>query len=207
MEELNKINTITYSQETKFKEKGSVFVGRAFPVNSKEETENILQSVKKEFYDATHHCYAYKLSGGILKYSDDGEPNGSAGVRILNAIEHFNLTNLVVVVIRYFGGIKLGVGPLGKAYYNSAFITLEKTEIVQKENHLKLKITADFSYISTIHKIISNYNAVLKNSFYNDKCNFEILLKDSLQNKFENEITDISKGTIEIEVLEKNIFI
>lgn len=135
----DQIQTIEQQHETKFKEKGSLFIGQVYPVNSVEEAEEFLTSVRKKFYDATHHCYAYRIMENDSKYSDDGEPNGTAGIRIANAINHFELTNLLVISIRYYGGTKLGVGPLGKAYYQSAYDTLSEMEIVTKKKLFKTK--------------------------------------------------------------------
>ncbi|MBI5727800.1 MAG: YigZ family protein, partial [Ignavibacteriales bacterium] len=109
--------TISEKAEFRLKEKGSLFTGIAFPVRNVQECDEILAQHRKDFYDATHVCYAYRIINGPVKYSDDGEPAGTAGVRLLNAIEHFNYYNILVLSIRYFGGTKLGVGPLGKAYY------------------------------------------------------------------------------------------
>ncbi|MDZ7765436.1 MAG: YigZ family protein [Melioribacteraceae bacterium] len=103
-----------------------MFIGYAAPCKNDEEAEQILEGKKKQYYDATHNCYAYKILPESIKYLDDGEPSGTAGIRILNAIQHFDLTNLIVISTRYFGGTKLGVGPLGKAYYNSALLYTQR---------------------------------------------------------------------------------
>ena len=112
------IRTIEGITEASIKEKGSVFTGKAYFMSNSQDCIAKLNEIKKEFYDATHHCYCYKLNTGEIKYSDNGEPSGTAGIRILNAIEHFILTDMLVVVIRYFGGTKLGVGPLVKLITN-----------------------------------------------------------------------------------------
>ena len=121
MSESEKIFEIEKNVTNKIKIKGSQFIGYAIKVISVQNAEEELSSIKKEHFDATHHCYAFKLNTGEEKYSDDGEPNGTAGVRILNAINHYNLTNIIIIVVRYFGGTKLGIGPLGKAYGDSAY--------------------------------------------------------------------------------------
>jgi putative IMPACT (imprinted ancient) family translation regulator len=125
MKELKNFQTIKEPNESRIKEKSSIFIGRAFPIKSTNEAEKILGKVKQEFYDASHHCFAYKLIDGNVKSSDAGEPPGTAGVRILNAIKHFKLNNILLIMVRYFGGTKLGIGPLGKAYYQCAFKILE----------------------------------------------------------------------------------
>lgn len=154
-----KIVTITSECESKIKEKGSVFIGKAFPVKTVEDAEEIQNDIKKQFYDATHHCYCYQLLDGQFKYSDDGEPNGTAGIRIQNAINHFNLTNILVVVIRYFGGTKLGVGPLGKAYYASAESVLQKCNIIEKDEFIAVRIEYDYPQTKTVHHFLNKFDA------------------------------------------------
>lgn len=198
MQNYKQIKTITRSAETKYKEKGSVFLGKSFPVSSVEQCEEILSGLKKEFYDATHYCYAFKLINGKFKYSDDGEPNGTAGIRIFNALEHFELVEVLVVVIRYFGGVKLGVGPLGKAYYTSAFQTLEISEIIVKKPYIRVSISADFPLLSNVHRILSNHNAVIKGTNYDSKANFIILAEVNEVNPISQELIEMSKGNISV---------
>ncbi len=196
MEDIKQIKTITSSTETKYKEKGSVFISKAFQINNLDEVDSKLNNIKKEYYDASHHCYAFKLHNGIFKYSDDGEPNGTAGIRILNAIDHFELTNILIVVTRYFGGTKLGVGPLGKAYYKSAIQTIDSVQIKVLKPYKKIYISADFSYTSHVHRILSKHNAIIKNSTFDTKANFDCLSEEKEVEFILNELTEISKGEI-----------
>ena len=138
MQKIENYKTIGSFNETTLKEKSSVFNAQAYPVENEEDALQIVEKTKKKYYDATHHCYAYKLTGNKIKYSDAGEPSGTAGIRILNAINHFNMQNILVIVIRYFGGTKLGVGPLGKAYYNSVIQTLKSSRIIEKKAYKKI---------------------------------------------------------------------
>ena len=160
------ITTVFDFNEFKFKEKGSLFIGQSFEINSENDFNEIKVKIKKNFYDATHHCFAYKLLDGTFKYSDDGEPNGTAGIRIYNAIQHFGLTNTLVFVIRYYGGTKLGVGPLGKAYYHAAEEVLKNAEIKKLNKHVKIEIRYNFEYSSAIHYYLNKFNAkILENNF------------------------------------------
>ncbi len=160
------IRTVIDFSEFKFKEKGSLFMGQSFEVTNEDEFDEIKTKIKKDYYDATHHCFAYKLLDGTFKYSDDGEPNGTAGIRIYNAIQHYELINTLVFVIRYFGGIKLGVGPLGKAYYHAAIGVLKNAEIKKLDKHVKIEIKYNFEYSSTIHYLLNKFNAkILENNF------------------------------------------
>lgn len=201
-----KILTVDNFAEVTYKEKSSVFIGQIYHCETENEAANILGPIKKKYYDATHHCSAYKLITEQFKYSDDGEPNGTAGIRILNAIEHFNLTNVMVVITRYYGGTKLGVGPLGKAYYTSARNVLEEAKRVEKVLFQKVIIEADFNYISHIHRILSNHNATIQNSEYKEKAIFECFIMPSELTKITFQLTDISKGKIKIVATEVNYY-
>ena len=206
MKRLESVKTINKSYRTKFKEKGSQFTGLAYPVNSEDEINEILERIKKQFYDATHRCYAYKLNNGMFKYSDDGEPNGTAGTRILNAVEHYGLTNIIVIVVRYFGGVKLGVGPLGKAYYNSADITLKDAEIIEKRPYQKIEITVDFQNISHVHRLIANYNAVIDETSYDEKSHFSCFMETDNIIEFQKVLADTLKGSFTIDISEKIVY-
>jgi len=201
-----KILTVDNFFEVTYKEKSSVFTGKVYHCETENEAANILGQIKKKYYDASHHCFAYKLIGEQFKYSDDGKPNGNAGIRILNAIEHFNLINVMVVIIRYYGGTKLGVGPLGKAYYTSAHNALEEAKKLKKVLFQKVIIEADFNYISHIHRILSNHNATIQNSEYKEKAIFECFIMPSELTKITFQLTDISKGKIKIVATEVNYY-
>jgi len=200
------ILTVDNFAEVTYKEKSSVFIGQVYHCETENEVANILEPIKKKHYDATHYCYAYKLITEQFKYSDDGEPNGSAGIRILNAIEHFNLINVIVVITRYYGGTKLGVGPLGKAYYTSAHNVLEEAKKLEKVFFQKVNIEADFNYISHIHRILSNHNAIIENSVYKEKAIFECSIIPSELNKIIFQLKDISKAEIKIVATEVNYY-
>jgi uncharacterized YigZ family protein len=199
------ILTVKNFEEFKFKEKGSLFIGQAFPAVAKDDAEKILDEAKKKYYDATHHCYCYHLYDGETRYSDDGEPNGTAGIRILNAIDHFTLTNVLVIVIRYYGGTKLGVGQLGKAYYQSAFGVLNNSQKIKKSNYLKIAVKYEFDFTSQIHNVLAKYDAEIINNYYDDNPSIEFLLKpDKYENLF-NELNEQTRGKAEINIIDKNI--
>jgi len=200
------ILTVDNFAEVTYKEKSSVFVGQVYHCETENEAANILEPIKKKHYDATHYCYAYKLITEQFKYSDDGEPNGSAGIRILNAIEHFNLINVIVVITRYYGGTKLGVGPLGKAYYTSTYNVLKNAKKLEKVFFQKVNIEADFNYISHIHRILSNHNAIIENSVYKEKAIFECYIMPSELSKITFQLKDISKAEIKIVATEVNYY-
>jgi uncharacterized YigZ family protein len=202
-----RIRTIEEYKESSFKEKGSVFIAQVYHVENENLAIEKISSVKKEYFDASHHCFAYKLLDGSIKYSDAGEPAGTAGIRILNAIEHFVLYNQLVIVIRYFGGTKLGVGPLGKAYYNSALNTLKESNILTRYLHQRLTIVSDFENVSHVHRILTNHNSVIENSDYGDKAIFNCLIKPSTETKIISKLTEASKGKIVCTVEEDLVYI
>ncbi|MFA8342229.1 MAG: YigZ family protein [Rhodothermaceae bacterium] len=199
MENIDKIITIEEFHEYKFKEKASQFIGQVFHCESEDEAKEILERVKKEFYDARHHCYCWKIGEDTIKYSDDGEPNGTAGIRILNAIEHFNLQNIIVISIRYFGGVKLGVGPLGKAYYNSAYNCLDEANKIEKIKYQYLRVKFGYDFTSKIHHYLGMYNAIIKDNLYEDNPVIEFLLRPDQVEKFCEEIFESTHGRVKVE--------
>lgn len=194
-----KIKTIQQPSEFKLKEKGSLFLSLSEPVQTEEEALNFLQKIRKQYYDATHHCYSYKFQNGHFKYSDDGEPNGTAGIRIYNAQNHFEVTNIVTVVIRYFGGTKLGVGPLGKAYYDSAIECLSCSLIESKELFYKIEIHYDFALSKTVHHFVNKFKLIISKNDFDDKPKMTCFVKPSIQSDFTNELTAASQNKASIE--------
>jgi uncharacterized YigZ family protein len=198
MTEPDKINVITDSFSYEMKEKGSKFLSFAFPVENEEEANNNLKNLKKKFYDASHHCYAYKLLN-TYKYSDDGEPSGTAGIRILNAIEHFDLFNILLVVVRYFGGIKLGVGGLGKAYYDSSINVLTGIDIKQKFLFEKISFELPLQSAQTVYKIFNNSERKILNSTFSDSAKFECAVKAADKQKIVDEFNYHLKSKIDFQ--------
>lgn len=200
------IKTITESSEFRLKEKGSLFIGTAFPISSEEEALTKLNQIRKQFHDATHNCYAYKLTEGTIKYSDDGEPNGTAGIRILNAVNHFGYTNILVIVTRYFGGTKLGVGLLGKTYYDTAFNCLKIAIPVTKILYTRGIITYRFELSNLVHRIISKYSAIIEKNFFNDLPQIECLIPAEVKENFINELTNKSMNQIQFQEYETEFY-
>ena len=205
MKKKENYKTIGSFCETTLKEKSSVFNAHAYPIENEEDAIQILEKTKKKYYDATHHCYAYKLTGEKIKYSDAGEPSGTAGIRILNAINHFNLQNVLVIVIRYFGGTKLGAGPLGKAYYNSAVHTLEVSRIIEKKAYKRIVIEADLNQMNNIYHSADEFNAKIIKSDYSNNVMFECLVSSENAEQFVSNIIELSKGEAKI-VIDESIF-
>ena len=207
MEEKSSIKTINSFNESKFKEKGSIFIGQTYEVINKNEAETYLAKVRKKYFDSTHVCFAYKLVDDTFQYSDDGEPNGTAGIRIMNAIEHYNLTNTLVLVIRYYGGTKLGVGPLGKAYYKSAYNTLATAKIKTQKFYSIIKIIFDYNFTSQVHHIIKQYSAINIRNKFEAKPIIECSIESHKIPTLIDDLIQHSAGTVETVVLKKNVLI
>ena len=205
MNKTKEITVINRKYEVELKEKNSRFIGFAFPVENEDEVLSHLKDLKKKYYDATHHCYAYKTLISE-KYSDSGEPSGTAGVRIFNAIEHFNLVNTLVVVVRYFGGTKLGVGGLGKAYYETAFTVLEKAEKVTKKLYQKVLIKVDFEMVNKVYQIFNESENRILNTSYSDKIEFECLITSDNTQQIISKLKDATNGDININLTEMIYF-
>ncbi len=200
------IKTIRQQGEFKFKEKGSLFISQVFHVSDQEEAAELLKSIKKKYYDATHHCSAWFLFPDMIKYSDDGEPNGTAGIRILNAIQHYELTNVFIVVIRYYGGTKLGVGPLGRAYYEAAKNVIENSPVISLELYSEYSVIFDYDYTSSVHHFLSQAGADIKESRYTDKPELIFYIKPDKIKNFRKNLKEISRGTISINCLNETVY-
>jgi uncharacterized YigZ family protein len=207
MSSTQKFITLTSDNEFKFKEKGSLFIGQAFIIDSIETAETKLAEIKKKYYDATHNCYAYLVFKDQLKYSDDGEPNGTAGIRIYNAVQHFNMVNILLVVTRYYGGVKLGVGPLGKAYYNSAFNTLEKASKKEREVYHQVKIKYNYDMSKNVHHFLNECEVKKIKTNFRQIPEIECFILPEKINYLEQNLKTISKGKISFEITGTNFLI
>ena len=148
------------SEETLFKEKNSKFFGYAYPVSNEDEVKQILEDLRKQHHSARHWCYAFQLGTNKIQYraNDDGEPNNSAGMPIYGQIQSFDVTNVLVVVVRYFGGVKLGVGGLISAYRTSAQMALEASDIVDRTIDVHYKIKFGYQNMNKVMRVIKEKN-------------------------------------------------
>ncbi len=169
-------------KEVIFKEKSSKFLGYAFPVKTEEEIKQHLEAVKKEHYSARHWCYAWQLGYGTSQHyraNDDGEPNNSAGIPIYGQIQSFELTDVLVVVVRYFGGIKLGVGGLVQAYKTSAQLTLQEAQIIEKVITQTLAISFDYKDMNKVMRVVKERNLQVINQKLEMNCTLFIEVRNS----------------------------
>jgi len=170
---------IKASKEGLFKDRGSKFYGYAFPVTNEEEIKEKIELLKKQHYNARHWCYAWQLGKKYDHYraNDDGEPSNSAGMPIYGQLQSFNVTNILVVVVRYFGGIKLGVGGLIKAYKNGAKLALENSIIIHKTIDEVFLIKFEYPEMNTIMRIIKDENISIINQKMELDCQFIISIR------------------------------
>lgn len=148
------------SEETLYKEKNSKFFGLAFPITSEEDVKPILEDLKKRHHSARHWCYAFQLGTDTIYYraNDDGEPNNSAGMPIYGQIQSFGVTNVLVVVVRYFGGVKLGVGGLISAYKISAQMALEVSDIIERTIDVHYTLKFGYQNMNKVMRVIKEKN-------------------------------------------------
>ena len=180
-------------EEVIFKEKSSKFLGYAFPVTSEEEIKAHLEEVKKAHFSARHWCYAWQLGYGTnqrYRANDDGEPNNTAGIPIYGQIQSFELTNILVIVVRYFGGIKLGVGGLVQAYKTTAQLTLQEAEIEEKLITEELRIRFEYPLMNKVMRVVKEQNLNITQQLLTENCELHLAIRQSdyqrMQELFEN---------------------
>ena len=173
----NTYRTIDIKSECLLKEKQSKFYGYAFPISDIESVKSSIDFLKKMHHSARHFCYAYQIGVQDLAYrvNDDGEPRNSAGIPIYGQIQSFDLTNILIVVVRYFGGTKLGVGGLVSAYKECAKLTIESNTIITKEITIKIQLKFDYLLMNKVMRVIKEHNLVILNQQMHTSCVFELL--------------------------------
>lgn len=191
----------TASEEVLYKEKNSKFFGYAFPVTTEEEIKEILERLRKEHFSARHWCYAYQIGTEKIQYraNDDGEPNNSAGMPIYGQIQSFEVTNVLVVVVRYFGGVKLGVGGLISAYKIAAQMALENSEIEERTIDKHFIISFGYANMNKVMRIIKEKNLQIVSQKMEMDCEIEVAtrkknvqnLLDTFENLYEIKLTEI----------------
>ncbi len=171
--------TIRTFSEGLYKEKGSKFLSFAHPIESVSEVKPILEQYRKTYYDARHVCFAYALGpdASETRSNDDGEPSGTAGRPILGQIQSFGLTNVLVVVIRYFGGILLGTGGLVVAYKASAADALQAAEILEKTVDVEFSIHFEFPFMNDVMKLVKNLDAHILSQDYDMDCGMKLRIR------------------------------
>lgn len=186
------------STEILFKEKNSKFFGYAFPVTTEDEIKSILNNLRKQHFGAGHFCYAFQLGTDTLffRVNDDGEPSNSAGMPIYGQIQSFGITNVLVVVVRFFGGVKLGVGGLISAYKTAAQMALEESVIQEKTIDVHFQISFDYKNMNKVMRIIKEKNLEIISQQMKESCQIII----ATRKKNAEIIFDIFFNLFEIEI-------
>lgn len=182
MTEKDTYKTITKpSEEVLFKEKNSKFLGYAYPIKNAEDVKFHLENLKKQHHSARHWCYAYQLGKQESQYqfrvNDDGEPNNSAGMPIYGQIQSFEVTNILIVVVRYFGGVKLGVGGLISAYKTTAQIALEQSIIVSKTINQEIQLKFEYKDMNKVMRVIKENDLKITNQTLELDCSINISVR------------------------------
>ena len=182
------------------KEKGSKFIGFAFHVDDEEDLKKSLQKIREEHPKATHHCYAFRLGmkGENYRANDDGEPSGSAGLPIYNQLLAHEITNVLVIVVRYYGGTKLGVSGLVKTYKESAKITLEEAEIITKELESEIEISFNFSQQNQIFTLLNKFDGRILDFLSDEKCVITAKIKTSLNENISEQLSEMQNISFKI---------
>jgi uncharacterized YigZ family protein len=171
------------TEEQLFKEKNSKFLGYAFPITSEDEVKPILLGLRKEHPNAVHFCYAYQVGVEQFSYraNDDGEPSGSAGTPIYGQIQSFEITNVLLVIVRYFGGVKLGVGGLISAYKTTAQQTLESATIIEKTIDVTYVARFDYAQLNKVMRVIKEKNLAILTQKMDMQCEIELSTRKSAE--------------------------
>jgi len=185
--------SISAQSEGLFKDNGSRFIALAFPVETEAEVKVIIDSLKKEYHDARHHCFAYRLglTGDKWRANDDGEPSGSAGKPIFRELISRDLSDILVVVVRYFGGIKLGIPGLIRAYKTSTADALDQAQVIEKIAGKWFKIDFGYLAMNDVMKIIKDMDLPQRNQDFGERCSIEVRVRLSFLDDFTERIIKV----------------
>ena len=192
--------TISAPAECAMRERSSKFLSYAYPVKSEEQIKEILDTLHKQYYDATHHCYAWRLgpNGEHFRANDDGEPSGTAGKPILGQLVSKEITDCLVVVVRYFGGTKLGVSGLIQAYREAAADVLDQADII--ELTVDTVVRVDFSYMvmNDVMRIIKDESPKVVEQSFDNLCTITLAIRKSKAEQLLGKLSKISGATLEV---------
>ena len=183
--------------ESEFVEKRSRFIGQVCPVETEEEARSFIESVKKEYHDARHNCWCYLIrEGGVMRYSDDGEPQGTAGQPMLEVFQREGITNVVCVVTRYFGGILLGAGGLLRAYSRAAKDALDAAGVSVVRRWVAEEIPCGYNLFDQIRREVVAFDGVVLETEYGVDVRLSVLIPEEKQGEFEARLIDMTAGTV-----------
>ena len=183
--------------EDEFIEKKSRFIGRVWPVETEEEALQKIQEMKKQHYDATHNCWAYVIRDGGMRFSDDGEPGGTAGNPMMQVLQREELYNVVCVVTRYFGGILLGAGGLVRAYTKGAKIAIDAAGKSMKRVWSVLYVPCPYTFYERVKLEVAAHEGIIRDTQFGAEVELEILVAENKAQPFLDALTDLTSGTVE----------
>ena len=183
--------------EDEFIEKKSRFIGRVWLAESEEEALRRIQQMKKQHYDATHNCWAYIIRDGAVRFSDDGEPGGTAGMPMLQVLQREGLSNVVCVVTRYFGGILLGAGGLVRAYTKGAKIAVDAAGKSMKRVWTALYVPCPYTYYERVKLEVSAFGGIVRKTDFGAEVELELLFPENQAQPFLDALTDLTAGSVE----------
>ena len=186
--------------EAEYVEKRSKFMGKIRPVESEEASRAFVDEMKKKYHDARHNCWCYALRNGVMRYSDDGEPQGTAGQPMLEVFSREGVTNAVCVVTRYFGGVLLGAGPLLRAYQGTAKLALAAAGISVVRRWMELTIPCGYSLLGKITQEIPVWDGVVLDTEYGADVVIKALLPEGKEGDFAKRVLDLTAGTVQTAV-------
>ncbi|MFN3487482.1 MAG: IMPACT family protein [Emticicia sp.] len=191
--------TIKAPVEGLFKDRGSKFLAYAYPIEHENEVKSLVESLKKEHFKAVHHCYAYRLGldRSNFRVNDDGEPSGTAGRPILNTLLSQDITNILVVVVRYFGGTLLGVPGLINAYKSATVEALTVADIIEKTVNDVYKVSFEFVQMNDVMKIVKEFSLKIRNQTYDNQCTMELEFRKTLTNQVIGKLEKIEGILVE----------
>ncbi len=180
----------------------SKFIAQTFPLNPQSEISDLIKKAKKKYYDASHHPYAFRtgIDKNNFKISDDGEPQGTAGRPILDAIDKHDLTDVLVIVSRYFGGTRLGTGGLRRAFFDAADLSLNKAKIIEKYLTERLMLEFDYKFMNVVMKIIESEKIKLDENISGENAKLILEVRLSKIEKVKKELSGITNGSIRIKI-------
>ncbi len=183
--------------EEEFVEKKSRFIGRIWPADTEEEALRRIQEMKKQHYDATHNCWAYIIRDGAVRFSDDGEPGGTAGMPIVQVLQKEELYNVVCVVTRYFGGVLLGAGGLVRAYTKGAKIAIDAAGKSIKRVWSSLYVPCPYPFYERVKLEVAAFDGIIRDTRFGAEVELDILVAQPKAQAFLDRLVDMTAGTVE----------
>ena len=195
MEAFDQYKSIAAPSQGLFKDNGSRFLALAYPVESEEEVKSIVSELRKQYYDARHHCYAYRLGykGDVFRASDDGEPSGSAGRPILGQIDSLGLSDVLVVVVRWFGGIKLGIPGLIRAYKTSTADALQQAAVIEKMAGRNFRLHFDYMAMNAVMKVLKDMDLQPSAQDFGERCSLVVRVRLSALDSFKERMDNCAQ--------------